>query len=75
MLLKEWLFKTQITQVEFARKIGISRQFLVYLLNGSRHPSPKLAKRIEEATGGKVTVLELLFPEDYPSPFIKDSNE
>jgi len=35
-------------------------------LSGLKNPSVKLAKQIEEATGGKVSKEELLFPEEYP---------
>jgi len=34
------------------------------ILRGRRRPSPDLALRISEATGGAVTVMELLFPEE-----------
>ncbi len=33
------------------------------ILHGTKHPSRKLAKKIEEETEGKVTAVELLFPE------------
>lgn len=54
------------TKKDFAEKVGISRGYLQHLLSGIKSPSVKLAKKIEEATGGKVTKEELLFPEEYP---------
>lgn len=66
MKLDEYLFRTKTTKKDFAEKIGISRGYLQHLLSGIKGPSIKLAKQIEEATGGKVTKEELLFPEEYP---------
>lgn len=66
MKLNEYLFRTKTTKKDFAEKVGISRGYLQHLLSGIKSPSVKLAKQIEEATGGKVTKEELLFPEDYP---------
>lgn len=39
-----------------AKQIGVSRPYLYDLLGGTRHPSFAVAKRIEEATGGKVPI-------------------
>jgi transcriptional regulator with XRE-family HTH domain len=60
---REYLFKKRITQIEFAKRLGISRGHLGQILHGTKHPSRKLAKKIEEETEGKVTAVELLFPE------------
>lgn len=65
MNFREYLFKKRITQVEFAKKLEVSRGHLSQILNGTKHPSRKLAKKIEEHTEGKVTAVELLFPENY----------
>ena len=64
--LDEYLFKTKMTKKDFAEKLGISRGHLQHILSGTKNPSVKLAKQIEEATGGKVSKEELLFPEEYP---------
>jgi transcriptional regulator with XRE-family HTH domain len=61
---REYLFKKRITQVDFAKKLEISRGHLSQILYGTKHPSRKLAKKIEEETEGKVTAIELLFPEN-----------
>ena len=61
---REYLFKKRITQVDFAKRLGISRGHLSQILHGSKHPSRKLAKKIEEETEGKVTAVELLLPEN-----------
>lgn len=65
MDLREFLFKKGITQIEFAKKLGISRGHLNQILHKTKHPSRKLAKEIEEQTEGKVAAIELLFPEKF----------
>jgi transcriptional regulator with XRE-family HTH domain len=63
--LDEYLFKTKTTKTAFAERLGISRGYLQHILSGIKNPSVKLAKKIEEITGGKVSKEEILFPEDY----------
>jgi len=46
--------------------LEISRGHLSQILYGAKHPSRKLAKKIEEEAEGKVTAIELLFPEKSP---------
>lgn len=41
---------------EWAKEFGISRPYLHALLNGQRHPSIDVAKRIAAATDGKIPV-------------------
>lgn len=65
MNLREYLFKKRITQVEFSKRLEVSRGHLNQILLGPKHPSRKLAKKIEELTEGKVSAIELLFPENY----------
>ncbi|MEN8236160.1 MAG: helix-turn-helix domain-containing protein [Pseudomonadota bacterium] len=65
MNLREWLFRERKTVTELAKKIVVSRTHLNLVSTGKKRPSPDLAKKIEEATNGKVTRDELLFPEDY----------
>lgn len=65
MRLDEYLFKTKTTKTAFAEKIGISRGYLQHILSGIKNPSVKLAKKIENITGGKVSKEEVLFPEEH----------
>lgn len=44
----------------FARRVGITPATLSSVLSGKRRPSVDLARRISHATGGAVTVRELL---------------
>ena len=50
--------KTSITQ--FAKMVGISRSYLNQIILGKKFPSQKLAKRIEEASEGHVTVKDVM---------------
>ena len=51
--------------VIFAKKLKITPVYLSTIANKHR-PSPDLALRIQEATNGEVTVMELLFPTTEP---------
>ncbi len=64
MKLDEYLFRTRKTQTAFAEELGIQRQYFNSLVRGRRVPGRYLARKIEKATNGQVTVLELLFPEE-----------
>ncbi len=48
---------------DFAKEIGTTKNYVNLLVTDQRRPSPGLALRIQEATGGQVTVWELLFPD------------
>lgn len=65
MELKIYLVKNRLTIKQFCEIIGYSRNQISGVMNGNLRPSPRLAKVIEEATNGEVTVAELL----------KDKNE
>ena len=47
---------------EFAEKLGTKITYINNLCQGRATPGGKLALRIEQATNGKVTIRELLFP-------------
>lgn len=59
MDLREYLFRHRMTQETFAQKIGSSRRYVSVLVRQKYHPSVRLAKDIEIATGGEVTAAEL----------------
>ncbi len=65
MDLKTFFEKKQTNMMEFALKMGVSLGHLYQIMSKTRRPSVRLAKKIEEATEGKVTKEELLFPEDF----------
>ena len=64
MTLSEYIGEVGITTITLAVKLGVSQPFVSQLATGRRRPSPEVAKRISEATGGKVTVMELLYPKE-----------
>ena len=56
--------KRKITnQRNLAKTVGVHYIHLNAVLRGRVRPSPSLALRIEEATDGQVTRMELLYPE------------
>lgn len=61
MKLKEYLKGKD--RAEFAKDVETTENYINLLACNSRRPSPELALKIEQATGGAVTRLELLYPE------------
>jgi len=62
MYLKPYLKKAKLTMAEFAKMCQSSQPFISQIANGHNRPSPDLALRIEQAAGGEVTRMELLYP-------------
>lgn len=60
MELKIYLVKNRLTIKEFCEMVNYSRNQISGVINGKLRPSKKLAKIIEKATNGEVTVEELL---------------
>lgn len=64
MNIKQYREAANLSVIEFAKLIGITRQHVYEIeKNGKFKPSAPLALRIEEATGGAVSRMELLYPE------------
>ncbi|MBK1859369.1 helix-turn-helix domain-containing protein [Cerasicoccus arenae] len=60
MELATYLIENHLTPVEFARAIGVkSRSTIPRYLSGERMPTGAIVRRIETATGGKVTARDL----------------
>jgi hypothetical protein len=62
MDLREYLFRKNMKISRFAREIGYSREHIEKLIRGQSYASVRLARTIQEATAGEVTVLELTNP-------------
>ncbi|MBF5060162.1 XRE family transcriptional regulator [Candidatus Neptunochlamydia vexilliferae] len=62
MLLKEYLETYGIKQTAFARRIGKSRHLIHLIVNKGHIPKGDVALLIEEATEGKVSKEEVLYP-------------
>ena len=60
--LDEYLFRKRVSQTDFAKDLGISRNHLGEILRGRRTPSVKLAKKIEELTQREVPREQAMFP-------------
>lgn len=58
--LAEWLAGAKVRQIDFAARVGISPEFLSLVVKGVRGLSYETACRVSTATGGVVTVSELL---------------
>jgi len=59
MTLTEYMARLDLTQVEMARRLGVSLSGLGKWIRGERIPRPRSMVRIREATGG------LVAPEDF----------
>ena len=64
MLLKEYLKIKDLTQVEFAALVGVSKHLVNKMVHGKRTPSFRLSKRIFKVTQGKVTPDDFLTEDD-----------
>ena len=60
MDINQWLLSQEITQDEFALKIGKSKSFVSQLRRGLSNPSLATLDRIYEVTGGAVTPNDFL---------------
>lgn len=59
-----WQKASGLSNKELAERLCVHFSYITHLYNDQkRKPSPVLALRIQEATGGAVTVMELLFPD------------
>lgn len=54
MELREYLFRNEISQSDFAKKINFSPNHLRSIIYKRRKPSPKMAEAIIRASDGKV---------------------
>lgn len=60
MNLREYLFINRLSVTEFSEKLEYSRTHLSAIIHGKLKPSKRLAKAIEKATNGDVTIQEVL---------------
>jgi len=62
MKLVDFLKKERLRAIDFAKVIGCHQSHVSLIVHGRRRPSPELALRIEQATGGLVRKEDLLWP-------------
>ena len=60
MDLREYLFRKKMSATEMSHIIECSRTHISEIVHGRRIPSKRLARDIEKATNGEVTIEELL---------------
>ncbi|MEH6476677.1 MAG: helix-turn-helix transcriptional regulator [Sneathiella sp.] len=60
MKLKTWLDSRKIKAVTFAENVGVTHSTIGRYVSGDRFPRPEILRRIEVATGGKVTANDFL---------------
>lgn len=65
--LESYFDSSTITRASLARKCDVTPEYVTQLTKGIRRPSPELAARISAATGGQVTVKDLLYPNGFPA--------
>lgn len=70
--MKDYMFKKNLSVKQLAGDLDISTSYLYQLIRGERKPSIELAQKIEEYTGGEVTLGMLLGIEDDESSKIID---
>ncbi len=63
MELREYLFRNRVEIKKLAEELDYCRHHLSNIANGKAYASFRLAKDIEKATKGQVTVKELINPE------------
>lgn len=61
--------ETRLSQKELARKIGVTQQYISFITNGKRTPSPGMAAQLEKATGIKREAW--VWPAKYGNPYIQ----
>lgn len=69
MMILHWLQLRERTAASLAVEVGCSKAHLSHIMAGRLRPSPQLALRIEQATGGAVS-RAVLRPDIFDTPAI-----
>ena len=59
MKLDKYLKNNEVSQADFARRVGVTRHHISQIVNNLRNPSLELATIIEQATKGEVSMKDL----------------
>ena len=62
MKLIDWQKQTNTPNIKLAAILDVDTSYITHINKGNRRPSPELALKIQQATNGAVTVMELLYP-------------
>lgn len=60
MDLREYLFRKRMTVTDFAKQINYNPDYVGFIARKQKRAGMKLAKLIEKATDGQVTIAELM---------------
>jgi len=63
MKLKEYLKREKLSALVFAKTHNLTQPTISRIINKKHIPRPETAAKIEKATKGQVTRLELLYPD------------
>jgi DNA-binding XRE family transcriptional regulator len=72
MKLKDYISEKAITQVDFGKRVGVSKTHINKLIKKERTPSLRLMKRIISVTGGKVSPEDFETEKDLSDEFSKE---
>lgn len=61
--LHDWQKTNGISNRHLAETVKVHESYITHIRKGRRIPSPALALRIEQATNGAVSRMELLYPQ------------
>jgi DNA-binding transcriptional regulator YdaS (Cro superfamily) len=67
MKLIVWMKQCRGRRAELAAKVKLSPQHLDYVARQKKRATPQAAAAISAATGGEVSVAEILYPEGLPA--------
>ena len=60
--------KTRFSTRELSQRLGITHQYVKYILSGERVPSARMAEQLEKVTGVKREAW--VWPEKYANPYV-----
>lgn len=58
--ISKFLESQGLTQADFAKRVGLSRQQINNVVRGRSNPSLRTIRKIVEVTGGEITLLDLV---------------
>tara|TARA_Y100000310_G_C20638556_1_gene792570 strand:+ start:1033 stop:1560 length:528 start_codon:yes stop_codon:yes gene_type:complete len=68
--LAQWLYSNRVKSGDFAAYVGISHAYMSEIAKGKKTPGLSLALRIQQATGGEVSMTDWFAPEEPLSPLL-----
>lgn len=69
--LAQWLYANRIKRGDFASYVDVSHAYMSEVCLGKKTPGLSLALRIQQATGGEVSMMDWFAPEEPLAPFLE----